>query len=336
MPFPYFKGKGTTQNINGCQDVPGSRRDNQNRPEQYYASDSLVDAVNVALLLGQPLLVTGEPGTGKTQLAYRIAWEFKIDPPLQFNTKSTSTARELFYYYDALARFQDKVNQAPQEFISYNALGKAILLANPKDKVKQFLSPKEAANHPANPTRSVVLIDEVDKAPRDFPNDILNEIETMTLRVPEIGNLTIQAPESLHPIVILTSNSEKNLPDAFLRRCAYYHIQFPDKDTLRLIADNRLKDLAKQDRRMAVRSDQFLKDAIELFEHLREIGLKKKPATGELLVWLQTLQTLSQTDNPLVDDPGKLTSSLSAMIKTKEDLKIAQGVLKTWHPKRNT
>ena len=333
MSFPYYKGHGKQRNQDGYKDLPYPRRDLQNCPEHYYSSDRLAKAVNVSLLLGQPLIVTGAPGSGKTQLAYRIAWELGFDQPLKFNTKSTSIARDLFYYFDSLARFHDQENKPPKEFITYHALGMAMILANHPSDVKKIV-PTFMAEH-LKPKRSVVLIDEIDKAPRDFPNDILNELESMDLHIPELNNAILRVPEEHHPVIIMTSNSEKNLPDAFMRRCVYFHIQFPNEELLQKIAENRLKDLAKYNQRISPRSKHFITDAIDLFIKLRDAGLKKKPATSELLVWLQTLQTQSNTENPVVDDPIILLSSLSALIKNKEDFTLAEGVIKKWNPKRN-
>jgi len=336
MKFPYFTGERTKPEKNVSTQLPGSRLDIQNKPEHYKTSKRLADAVNVALLLGQPLLVTGEPGTGKTQLSYRVAWELGFNPPLKFETKSTSVAKDLFYYYDYLSRFHATQSHScttgALEYITYNALGKALLLANKKEDVLDFIG--EQSSHDG-PKRSIVLIDEIDKAPRDFPNDILNEIENMYVRIPELQNKSLTAPKDMSPIVIITSNSEKHLPDAFMRRCVYYHIPFPDKDRLKAIAIKRLKEIPMQTGASRKRSDHFLNDAIELLFHFRdETGMKKKPATGELLVWLQTLMQISGADNPIIDDSEALISSLSALIKTKDDLNIAEGTVNQWQPKR--
>jgi MoxR-like ATPase len=335
MKFPYFTGKRKQPEKEASTQLPPPRLDSQNKPENYQASKRLVDAVNVALLLGQPLLLTGEPGTGKTQLAYRVAWELGFDPPLKFETKSTSVARDLFYYYDYLSRFhalQSNTCADVLEYITYNALGTALLLGNKKADIKDFIP--EHYQH-TGPKRSIVLIDEIDKAPRDFPNDILNEIENMYVKIPELQNKTLTVPKHNSPVVIITSNSEKHLPDAFMRRCVYYHIPFPDKDRLKEIAQLRLKEMPMLTGTPKNRSDHFLTDAIELLFYLRDhAGLKKKPATGELLVWLQSLMEISGADHPILDDLESLLSSLSALIKTKDDLKTAEGAVKQWQPSR--
>ena len=213
-------------------------------PERYDADQALLDAANTALCLGRPLLLTGEPGSGKTEFANHLAWRLGLerrywDPALareraeyalRFDTKSESRARDLFYTIDQVARFQqaqstedeEKVN--PLLFMEFQAMGRAILYAAPPDELARRLPPWQA--HPGAPRRSVVLIDEIDKAPRDFPNDLLMEIERARFFSPEL-NHTVQAQPRFRPIVVITSNSEKTLAEAFLRRCVYYNIDFP-------------------------------------------------------------------------------------------------------------
>src|SRR5262245_52754184 len=229
MAFPFYTGERLKRRHNAPAQLPGSRRARQTDPAGYLPDPGLVDAVNVALLLGQPLLLTGEPGTGKTQLAYSLAWELGFEPPLSFETKSTSVARDLFYTYDAVSHFraaQTREGSADVlSYITWNAFGAAILRSRPIEEVRQWLPPDFAHT---GPQRSIVLIDEIDKAPRDFPNDLLNEVENLFFRVPELNNARIEANEDRRPVLVLTSNSEKNLPEAFLRRCVYYNIPFPE------------------------------------------------------------------------------------------------------------
>ncbi len=210
MNFPFYFGDGTRKRSDTPANLPVSRRSQFMKPENYLADSGLVDACNVALLLGQPLLLTGEPGTGKTLFAYSLAWELGFDEPLKFETKSTSTARDLFYTYDTLKQFQDAqsriADRSPLDYLTYNALGTAILRTREKSEIENFV-PRDFV-HPGK-KRSIVLIDEVDKAPRDFPNDILNELEHLYFRVPELGNVEIEANPELQPIVVITSNSEK-------------------------------------------------------------------------------------------------------------------------------
>lgn len=177
----------------------------------------------------------------------------------------------------------------------------------------------------------MVLIDEVDKAPRDFPNDILNELELLYFRIPELGNLKIESDHELQPLIIITSNSEKDLPDAFLRRCVYYNISFPERERLEQIIANRLGIYAAG-------SSAFLNAALDLFYELRAAGsgLRKKPATAELLGWLLALQGMAEgAENPL-DQPDIVLKTLSSLVKTAEDQQQATTIAKRWLESRNT
>jgi MoxR-like ATPase len=330
MKFPFYVGDGTRKPSDTDFKLPVSRRTQLLQAEKYLADPGLVDACNVALLLGQPLLLTGEPGTGKTLFAYSLAWELQLGEPLKFETKSTSMARDLFYSYDALRRFQDiqsGVNDKQAlDYLHYNALGEAILRTYDPADVAAWLPPKliHTGKH-----RSVVLIDEVDKAPRDFPNDILNELEHLYFHVPELDNARITADLALQPIVILTSNSEKDLPDAFLRRCIYYNIPFPNRDRLETIVLNRLGSI--------IEKSAFLDDALDLFTELRHPtrGLRKKPAIAELLSWLISLCEISPGGiNPLTRREI-LKRSLAPVAKTDSDQARAQEIVQQWMDKRN-
>jgi MoxR-like ATPase len=247
------------------------------RPEvrstgRYLASTELAEAVNISLAVGQPLLVTGEPGCGKTTLAWSVAHELNLGEPLVFFTRSSSRAQDLLYRYDAVMRFHDIQVHDPrarraQEYVRWEALGEAI----------------------RSQTRRVVLIDEIDKAPRDFPNDLLNELDKMEFTVPEL--MQDKAPDgadvkssfkaTARPIVIITSNTERQLPLPFLRRCVFHHIDFPEK-RLREIATERLGELRVP--------PDLLASAVDKFIAVRKVpGLVKKPATGEFLAWVQAL-----------------------------------------------
>jgi MoxR-like ATPase len=330
MTFRLFAGHPEAAPSSTPVELPAPRRARFLKPERYLPDEGLVDAVNVALLMGQPLLLTGEPGTGKTQLAYRLAWELGYGDPLKFETKSTSRAQDLFYTYDALARFRDAQSGAGERdaraYLTYNALGEAVLLTRPPAAVAPYLPPGFA--HPG-PRRSVVLIDEVDKAPRDFPNDLLNELDELYFRIPELGNARVEAEPDLRPVVVITSNSEKDLPDPFLRRCIYYNIPFPERESGRLaeIVVNRLGVYAGHG------GGTFLEDALDLFYALRApaAGLRKKPATAELLGWMVTLQESADgADNPLRSGDDVVLKTLSTLVKTAEDQENAINVAKRW------
>ncbi|HEY0406669.1 MAG TPA: MoxR family ATPase [Pyrinomonadaceae bacterium] len=311
--FKFYAGDGSTMAMRGQRLPLYEKVAALTDPAGYLADRGLRDAVNVALTLGQPLLVTGEPGTGKTQLANSVAHELDLPAPLVFHTKTTSTAKDLFYRYDALRHFHDsqfREEAAPMEtYITYEALGQAILLSMNPAEANPFL-PERMRNW--GPIRSVVLIDEIDKAPRDLPNDVLNEIENMSFTVKETGR-AFSAEQSYRPILVLTSNSEKNLPDAFLRRCVFYHIAFPNRERLKEIVQRRLK----------LGSDftpQMVDNAILHFEKIRDLTLKKKPATAELLAWIRVLEKRHLDVSRL--KPGEaeaLAFTYSILAKSKED-----------------
>ncbi|MEZ4688298.1 MAG: MoxR family ATPase [Bacteroidia bacterium] len=302
--FEIYKGDGTTISERGLALPAYEDPLYRDAPKRYIAAPPLRDAVNVAISLGQPLLLTGEPGTGKTQLAFSVAYELGLEKPFVFNTKTTSSARDLFYRYDSLAHFHDsqlgkKEEINVEDYIAYEALGLAILQSEKK--------------------RSVVLIDEIDKAPRDLPNDLLNEFESLSFTVRETGKTFAASPEN-RPILILTSNSEKNLPEAFLRRVVYYHIPFPDQETLKKIVRTRLP-LSESF------TEAMLNAAIDHFTDLRENrGLRKRPATAELLAWIHILdeQNIDFSGN-IADQMEKIAMSYSILAKNKDDLDKLQG-----------
>lgn len=286
-------------------------------PRHYLAEPGLRDAVNVAVTLGLPLLVTGEPGTGKTQLAWSVAYELGLGRPLVFSAKTTSVASDLFYRYDALGHFRQSrfgsEDLPAMSFVDFEALGIATLLMMDPVEADPYLPAREKGT---SPRRAVVLIDEIDKAPRDLPNDILREIETMTFRVKESG-LTFP-PEGLadpryRPIVIVTSNSEKNLPDAFLRRCAFFHISFPDKERLTEIVNRRFGG-AKWF------TPQRVSAAVEKFTTIRGLSLRKSPATAEFLAWMRILQEHDLDPRDLTQGAREAVAFTAAILsKNKED-----------------
>jgi MoxR-like ATPase len=270
---------------------------------RYLASEELADAVNIAIAVGQPLLVTGEPGCGKTRLAWSIADELGLGEPLVFQTRSTSRAQDLLYRYDAVLRFHDiqvKTQGAdgryqaddPSHYIQFQALGEAILSRQ----------------------RRVVLIDEVDKAPRDFPNDLLHELERMSFSVPEL-KLDRPFTAAARPIVVITSNSERQLPLPFLRRCVFHHIEFPDHDRLCQIIEQRLGPLGI-DRGLVV-------GAVDRFLAIREIPkLNKPPATSELLAWVQALATRRVSGADLAATTLRGLPLWQTLIKSREDRQL--------------
>jgi MoxR-like ATPase len=305
----------------------GAQRRSLIDPSGYRADPGLADAVNVAILLGQPLLLTGEPGTGKTQLAFSLAWELDLGEPFVFETKSTSTSRDLFYTFDSLGRFSAVQTGAggrrAVEFITYNALGAAIVRANEGRAVAEVLP----ADFPHDgPRRSVVLIDEVDKAPRDFPNDILNELDRLYFKIPELNNARVEARPEYTPLVVITSNSERNLPDAFLRRCIYYDVQFPDTERLAEIVEVRLGHYVRG-------TSPLLAEALGFFNWLRsnDNALRKRPGTAELLDWLSALAAIGASpDRGLRAQQELALRTVAALLKTAEDQRRGGELFTRW------
>jgi MoxR-like ATPase len=262
----------------------------------YVLSPQLATTVNVALVLEQPLLVTGEPGCGKTALAWAIAAQLGCNV-LEFHTKSTSVARDLLYQVDALRRFHDASSGDPDardavRYLAYRALGEAI----------------------RSPTTTVVLIDEIDKAPRDFPNDLLNELDRMAFEVPDVEPpLTFRA--TAKHFVLITSNSERRLPMPFLRRCVYAHVEFPGAETLAQIVELHCGAPARS----------FAALAVQRFLELRNIdGLIKAPATGELIAWVRVLQRIGIDEAKLATLPLGELPALEALIKMIDDLRTVR------------
>ncbi|GGD46661.1 ATPase AAA [Croceicoccus pelagius] len=260
--------------------------------KNYVATDDLKVAVNAAVTLRRPLLVKGEPGTGKTVLAHEIA-KATGAPLIEWNVKSTTKAQQGLYEYDAVARLRD--GQLGDERVHD--------ISNYVRKGKLW----EAFTSPELP---VLLIDEIDKADIEFPNDLLQELDRMSFDVYETGE-RIEAKE--RPIVVITSNNEKELPDAFLRRCFFHYIKFPDADTMREIIDVHFPDIQKN----------LVTKAMEIFYELREVpGLKKKPSTSELLDWLKLLLVEDMPLDILQDrDPNKAIPPLhGALLKNEQDV----------------
>jgi MoxR-like ATPase len=324
IPLPELTNE-TRQAPSSPVPLPRSQRIGRDRPESYLPDPGLVDAFKVLLLLRRPLLVTGEPGTGKTQAANYLSWKLGLGPEaLRFDAKTTSTARDLFYSYNTISRFHaaqtNTGSQKNADYIQYNALGAAILRAMAYEKVKDALPPDFV--HPGKPAQSVVLIDEVDKAPRDFPNDLLNELENLVFRVPELHNREFRADLDFQPLVILTSNSEKNLPAAFLRRCVFYNIPKPAASQFARILQARL-DLDVE--------SPLVRDVLDfiMFARSGEAELSKIPATAELIDFVLVLRARgAQPGQSLKDIGPEVLAALSAVIKGENDSK--EDLLQRW------
>ena len=265
---------------------------------QYIATDELIEAVNASITLEKPLLIKGEPGTGKTKLAEEIAIKFNTDL-IKWNVKSTTKAHQGLYEYDAVSRLRDsqlgndKVNDVA------NYIKKGVLW-------NAFITKK----------KPVLLIDEIDKADIEFPNDLLQELDTMEFFVYETGEF-IKAKQ--RPIVIITSNNEKDLPDAFLRRCFFHYINFPDVNTLEQIVKVHYPDIKKN----------LVNASINSFLSVRDTaGIKKKPSTSELLDWLKLILADDIDAQDLVKKNNKniLPPLYGALLKNEADVELFQKI----------
>jgi MoxR-like ATPase len=260
----------------------------------YVATDDLKVAVNAAVTLRRPLLVKGEPGTGKTVLAEEIA-KAAGAPLITWNVKSSTKAQQGLYEYDAVARLRD--GQLGDERVH---------------DIKNYIRKGKLWEAFTAPVLPVLLIDEIDKADIEFPNDLLQELDRMSFDVYETHE-TIAAVE--RPIVIITSNNEKELPDAFLRRCFFHYIKFPDRDTMQAIVDVHFPGIQKI----------LLNKAMDIFYDVRDVpGLKKKPSTSELLDWLKLLLAEDMPLDVLQSrDPSKAIPPLhGALLKNEQDVML--------------
>ncbi|MFN3509952.1 MAG: AAA family ATPase [Tsuneonella troitsensis] len=260
----------------------------------YIATEDLKVAVNAAVTLRRPLLVKGEPGTGKTVLAYEIAKAVGA-PLIEWNVKSTTKAHQGLYEYDAVARLRD--GQLGEERVH---------------DIRNYIKRGKLWEAFTSPELPVLLIDEIDKADIEFPNDLLQELDRMRFDVYETQE-TIAAQE--RPIVVITSNNEKELPDAFLRRCFFHYIKFPDRDTMREIIEVHYPGIQKV----------LVTKAMDVFYEIRDVpGLKKKPSTSELLDWLKLLLNEDMPLEVLQDrDPTKAIPPLhGALLKNEQDVML--------------
>ena len=262
--------------------------------QDYVATEDLRVAVNAAITLQRPLLVKGEPGTGKTVLAEEVAKALGA-PLITWHIKSTTKAQQGLYEYDAVSRLRD--SQLGDERVN---------------DIRNYISKGKLWESFVNDERPVLLIDEIDKADIEFPNDLLLELDRMEFFVYETGE-TIKAAH--RPIVIITSNNEKELPDAFLRRCFFHYIKFPDEDVMKQIIDVHFEGL----------QGKLIQEALNVFYEIREVpGLKKKPSTSELLDWLKLLLADDISPETLRErDPNKLIPPLhGALLKNEQDVHL--------------
>jgi MoxR-like ATPase len=260
---------------------------------EYISTDDLTLAVNASITLERPLLVKGEPGTGKTELAKQIASSLNL-PIIEWNIKSTTKAQQGLYEYDAVSRLRD--SQLGDEKV--------------KD-IRNYIKKGKIWEAFENKGKTVLLIDEIDKADIEFPNDLLQELDKMEFFVYETGE-TVSSIE--RPIVIITSNNEKELPDAFLRRCFFHFIQFPNQETLETIVKVHFPEVKKT----------LLDTALNQFFEVREVpGLKKKPSTSEMLDWLKLLLSEDIDATDLKSDGKNILPKLhGALLKNEQDVHL--------------
>ena len=264
--------------------------------KSYIATDDLSLSVNAAIALERPLLIKGEPGTGKTMLALEVAKSLDL-PLIEWHIKSTTKAQQGLYEYDAVTRLRDSQlgDERVKDISNYIQKGKLW---------EAFTSEKQA----------VLLIDEIDKADIEFPNDLLQELDRMEFYVYETKE-TIKA--TTRPIVIISSNNEKELPDAFLRRCFFHYISFPDRETM--------KEIIKVHHPKV--KEKLVKEALDIFFDVRKVpGLKKKPSTSELVDWLKLLMADDLPDEILkYRDPSKAIPPLyGALVKNEQDVQLLE------------
>ncbi|NNE87711.1 MAG: MoxR family ATPase [Silicimonas sp.] len=263
-----------------------------NGTDSYIASDDLAVAVNAAVTLERPLLVKGEPGTGKTELARQVAGALGLNI-IEWNIKSTTRAQQGLYEYDAVSRLRDSQ------------------LGGDVDDIASYIKRGKLWEAFAAGERVVLLIDEIDKADIEFPNDLLQELDRMEFHVYETGE-TVRAVH--RPIVIITSNNEKELPDAFLRRCFFHYIRFPDAETLKAIVGVHFPDI----------KEHLLNTALTQFFEVRETpGLKKKPSTSEVLDWLKLILAEDLDPEDLARDGVNALPKLhGALLKNEQDVAL--------------
>ena len=268
--------------------------------QRFVPGEQLETAINTAIALGEPLLITGEPGTGKTQAAYYAAYKLGIEPVIHFQVKSDSSAGDLLYYFDSVRYFYDASIAAKSEGTERVQIDKS-----------NYVEPRALWEAISSSRPRVLLIDEIDKAPRDFPNDLLHELDKMEFMIAETRQV-ISTPKNNRPIVFITSNSERRLPEPFLRRCIYHHIRFDD-DIVSKAVEKRAAEYSNL-------SPDFLKMAMKRFLALRDRNLRKRPSTGELLVWLRVLALTVGTYPERLDSNLSKLPYLGVLLKDHQDI----------------
>lgn len=377
--YTLFSGNRTSPLNTDVRQLPTISPQDLKDPEKYRTPPDLVAAVNVAMTLGMPLLLTGEPGCGKSQLAYRVAWELGFLKTVEvngekqtsadvekFSVKSTTESSDLFYTFDTIGRFHASRNEAKdngieaRNFIHYQALGRAILNGLGQENApREIMSDAQWQGLSVKPARSILLIDEIDKAPRDVPNDILNEIDDMAFSIPELQrDQQVQLPNELQrqyrPIVIITSNSERDLPEAFLRRCVFYHVGFPkfaselnDNDSTGNTHNQiTVEDILQSQFPDYFTDDALRKSAVTLMQKLRSQvnSYHKAPSMAEFINCFDFLFKYTKQQGQPITCKANLQSHFANMgqtallrnattqtlFKTRDDVEVASRHIDTW------